>query len=150
MFLTTGISARSHVGAATLGRALERMDAACEEHMAKLSVNAMIGLWAAACAAAAASWTGRGRTSPRPSPTRGAWCGTSSTPGGNGFQQAFTVLSPAHLLRQRMLALWQIKSRCCGTHGAAEYMLGIAEYYSTRFCKSYGAALRKGSNKVSR
>ena len=43
-----GISARSHVGAATLRRALERMDAAWqgEEHMAKLSVNAMIGLWA--------------------------------------------------------------------------------------------------------
>ena len=44
-----GISARSHVDAATLRRALERMDAAWpegEEHMAKLSVNAMIGLWA--------------------------------------------------------------------------------------------------------
>ena len=43
-----GISARSHVDAATLRRALERMDAAWsegEEHMAKLSVNAMIGLW---------------------------------------------------------------------------------------------------------
>ena len=41
-----GISARSHVDAATR-RALERMDAAWsdgEEHMAKLSVNAMIGL----------------------------------------------------------------------------------------------------------
>ena len=39
-----GISARSHVDAATLRRALERMDAAWpegEEHMAKLSVNAM-------------------------------------------------------------------------------------------------------------
>ena len=37
-----------HVGAATLRRALERMDAAWQgkEHMAKLSVNAMIGLWA--------------------------------------------------------------------------------------------------------
>ena len=37
------------VDAATLRRALERMDAAWpegEEHMAKLSVNAMIGLWA--------------------------------------------------------------------------------------------------------
>ena len=44
-----GISARSHVDAATLRRALERMDAAWpegEERMAKLSVNAMIGLWA--------------------------------------------------------------------------------------------------------
>ena len=44
-----GISARSHRDAATLRRALERMDAAWpegEEHMAKLSVNAMIGLWA--------------------------------------------------------------------------------------------------------
>ena len=44
-----GIYARGHVGAATLRRALERMDAAWpegEEHMAKLSVNAMIGLWA--------------------------------------------------------------------------------------------------------
>ena len=41
--------AQSHVDAATLRRALERMDAAwpeSEEHMAKLSVNAMIGLWA--------------------------------------------------------------------------------------------------------
>ena len=40
-----GIYARGHVGAATLRRALERMDAAWpegEEHMAKLSV----GLWA--------------------------------------------------------------------------------------------------------
>ena len=39
-----GISARSHVDAATLRRALERMDAAWsegEEHMAKLSVNAV-------------------------------------------------------------------------------------------------------------
>ena len=46
--LGLGISARSHVDAATLRRALERMDAAWqgEEHMAKLSVNAMIGLWA--------------------------------------------------------------------------------------------------------
>ena len=33
-------------------------------------------------AAAAASWTARARTSPRPSPTRGAWCGTLSTRGG--------------------------------------------------------------------
>ena len=41
--IVLGISARSHVDA------LERMDAAWpegEEHMAKLSVNAMIGLWA--------------------------------------------------------------------------------------------------------
>ena len=41
--------ARGHVGAATLRRGLERMDAVWpegEEHMAKLSVNAMIGLWA--------------------------------------------------------------------------------------------------------
>ena len=47
--IVLGISARSHVDAATLRRALERMDAAWpegEEHMAKLSVNAMIGLWA--------------------------------------------------------------------------------------------------------
>ena len=46
--IVLGISARSHVGAATLRRALERMDAAWqgEERMAKLSVNAMIGLWA--------------------------------------------------------------------------------------------------------
>ena len=47
--IVLGISARSHVDAATLRRALERMDAAwpeSEEHMAKLSVNAMIGLWA--------------------------------------------------------------------------------------------------------
>ena len=70
--------------AATLRRALERMDAAWpegEEHMAKLSVNAMIGLWARSTevgAAAAVSWTAWARTSLRPSPTRGA----SSTPGG--------------------------------------------------------------------
>ena len=46
--IVLGISARSHVDAARLRRALERMDAAWqgEEHMAKLSVNAMIGLWA--------------------------------------------------------------------------------------------------------
>ena len=47
--IVLGISARSHVDAATLRRALECMDAAWpegEEHMAKLSVNAMIGLWA--------------------------------------------------------------------------------------------------------
>ena len=47
--IVLGISARSHVDAATLWRALERMDAAWpegEDHMAKLSVNAMIGLWA--------------------------------------------------------------------------------------------------------
>ena len=47
--IVLGISARSHVDAATLRRALERMGAAWskgEEHMAKLSVNAMIGLWA--------------------------------------------------------------------------------------------------------
>ena len=47
--IVLGISARSHVDAATVRRALERMDAAWsegEEHMAKLSVNAMIGLWA--------------------------------------------------------------------------------------------------------
>ena len=47
--IVLGISARSHGDAATLRRALERMDAAWpegEEHMAKLSVNAMIGLWA--------------------------------------------------------------------------------------------------------
>ena len=40
---------RSHADAATLRRALERTGAAWpegEEHMAKLSVNAMIGLWA--------------------------------------------------------------------------------------------------------
>ena len=41
--IVLGISARSHVDAATLRRALERIG---EEHMAKLSVNAMIGLWA--------------------------------------------------------------------------------------------------------
>ena len=42
--IVLGISARSHMDAATLRRALERMDAAWpegEEHMAKLSVNAM-------------------------------------------------------------------------------------------------------------
>ena len=47
--IVLGISVRSHVDAATLRRALERMDAAwpeSKEHMAKLSVNAMIGLWA--------------------------------------------------------------------------------------------------------
>ena len=46
--IVLGISARSHVDAATLRRALERMDAAWqgEERVAKLSVNAMIGLWA--------------------------------------------------------------------------------------------------------
>ena len=72
--IVLGISARSHVDAATLRRTLERMDAAWpegEEHMAKLSVNAIIG--STACAAAAASWTARTRTSPRPSPARGAW-----------------------------------------------------------------------------
>ena len=78
--IVLGISARSHVDAATLRRALERMDAAWsegEEHMAKLSVNAMIGLWARSAevvysvrssSAAAASWTARARTSLRPSP----------------------------------------------------------------------------------
>ena len=47
--IVLGISARRHVNAATLRRALERMDAAWQgkEHMAKLSVNAMIGLWPA-------------------------------------------------------------------------------------------------------
>ena len=47
--IVLGISARSHMDAATLRRALERMDAAWpegKEHMAKLSVNAIIGLWA--------------------------------------------------------------------------------------------------------
>ena len=47
--IVLGISARSHVDAATLRCALERMDAAWpegKERMAKLSVNAMIGLWA--------------------------------------------------------------------------------------------------------
>ena len=47
--IVLGISARSHVDAATLRRALERTHAACskgEEHMAKLSVNAIIGLCA--------------------------------------------------------------------------------------------------------
>ena len=47
--IVLGISARSRVDAATLRRALERMDAAWskgKERMAKLSVNAMIGLWA--------------------------------------------------------------------------------------------------------
>ena len=55
------ISARSHVDAATLRRALEHIDAAWSEgkkHMAKLSVNAMIGLWTRA-----AGWTARARTS---------------------------------------------------------------------------------------
>ena len=41
--IALGISARSHVDAATLRRALERMDAAWR--------------WSTACAAAAASWT---------------------------------------------------------------------------------------------
>ena len=59
--IVLGISARSHVDAATLRRALERMDTAWpegEEHMAKLSVNAMIGRgraarrWSTACAVA--------------------------------------------------------------------------------------------------
>ena len=47
--IVLGMSAQSHVDAATLRRALERMDAAWsegEERMAKLSVNAMIGLCA--------------------------------------------------------------------------------------------------------
>ena len=51
--------------------------------------------------------------------------GTLSKTEINGFQHTFIVLSPAHLLGQRgpkccKLALWQIRSRCCGTHGAAE------------------------------
>ena len=80
----------------------------------------------------------------------------------NGFQHTFTVTCSV-ATRPEMLALWQIRSR---SHGAAEYMLGIAEYYlvglgcknsmrlqglwgkvpkalhkvSTRFCKSYEAA----------
>ena len=71
--------------------ALERLDAAWskgEEHMAKLSVNAMIGLWARSTEvvysvrSSSSELTARARTSLRPSPTRGAWCGTSSTPGG--------------------------------------------------------------------
>ena len=41
--IVSGISARSHVGAATLRRAAWPEG---EEHMAKLSANAMIGLWA--------------------------------------------------------------------------------------------------------
>ena len=89
--IVLGISARSHVDAATLRRALERVDAAWpegEEHMAKLSVNAMIGLWARSTEvvysvrSSSSEWTARARTSPRPLPTRGAWCGTSSTRGG--------------------------------------------------------------------
>ena len=89
--IVLGISARSHVDAATLRRTLERMDAAWpegEEHMAKLSVNAMIGLWARSTEAvysvrsSSSELDGAGADFFRPSPTRGAWCGTSSTPGG--------------------------------------------------------------------
>ena len=38
----------------------------------------------------------------------------------NGFQHTFTVLSLARATRPEMLALWQIRSRRCETHGAAE------------------------------
>ena len=116
--IVLGISARSHVDAATLRRALERMDAAWqgEERMAKLSVNAMIGLWArSTCAAAAASWTARARTSLRPSPTRGAWCGTSSTPGGHdailGFEHCM-VAKARRILDAPPRYLAQVKTDC--------------------------------------
>ena len=53
--------------------------------MAKLSVNAMIGLWARSTEvvysvrSSSSELDGAGaRTSLRPSPTRGAWCGTLS------------------------------------------------------------------------
>ena len=66
--IVLGISARSHMDAATLRRAWQG-----EKHMAKLSVNAMIGL---ACAAAA------GADFSQAFAYEGAWCGTSSTPEG--------------------------------------------------------------------
>ena len=79
--IVSGISARSHVGAATLRRALERMDEAWpEEHMAKLSVNAMIGLWSTevvySVRSSSSELDGAGADFSQ------ALCGTSSTPGG--------------------------------------------------------------------
>ena len=80
--IVLGISVRSHVDAATLR--LERMDAAWpegEEHMAKLSVNAMMVLWGSTACAAAASWTARARTS-LAFAYEGGMVWTSSTPEG--------------------------------------------------------------------
>ena len=54
-----------------------------EEHMAKLSVNAMIGLARSTEVYSVRSSSELdGARFSRPSPTRGAWCGTSSMPGG--------------------------------------------------------------------
>ena len=88
--IVLGISTRSHVDAATLRRALERTDAAWqgEEHMAKLSVNVMIGLWArstevvySARSSSASELDGAGADFSQAFAYEGAWCGTSSTPG---------------------------------------------------------------------
>ena len=77
--------------AATLWRALERMDAAWpegEEHMVKLSVNAMIGLWARSTEvvysvrSSSSELDGAGADFSQAFAWRGAWCGTSSTRGG--------------------------------------------------------------------
>ena len=86
--IVLGISARGHVDAATLRRALERMDAAWpegEEHMAKRERDDM---WARSTEvvysvrSSSSELDGVARTSLRPLPTRGARCGTSSTRGG--------------------------------------------------------------------
>ena len=80
----------SHVGAGTLRTALDRMDAAWpegEKHMAKLSVNAMIGLWARSTEvvysvrSSSSELDGPGAHFRQSFPTR-AWFGTLSTRGG--------------------------------------------------------------------
>ena len=76
--------------------------------------------------------------------------------------QCFVTCSLLQAMRPEMLALLQITSRCCGTLTVQQCkclaLLRITWAWapkalhevSTRFCKSYGAALGKGSNKVSR
>ena len=84
--------------------------------------------------------------------------------------------SLAQTTRPETLALWPIRSRCCGTHCSQSKCLATLSIpwwalgfkastglrglwgkvpkalheVSTRFCKSYGAAVRKGSTKVLR
>ena len=97
----------------------------------------------------------------------------------NGFRHTFTVLSLAHLLRQHGLKCWLggksdhaaagltvQQSTCLALLSITWWALGSKNStrlrglwgkvskmlleVSTTFCKSYGAALRKGSNQVSR
>ena len=83
--IVLGISARSRVDAATLRRALKRSDAAWpagEERMAKLSVNAMIGLWARSTEVVYSVRSSSSELDGAGADFSQAWCGTSSTPGG--------------------------------------------------------------------